>query len=296
MFYPLAGVILLSLVWSGYWYFAFTKTQETAAIRRQELAAQGLQLKCDHESWGGFPFRFEFHCEGMALKYNNAVLKTGKMLVVAQAYNPFHILLLVNGPTAIARDNVPVASAIHDDALISIILNGKGGWDVSSDVARVNVPNFFSSASLKLFTRRSNGRIDFAGNSDGLVVFDKNNSRLPIDHAEFLAQTNGKTSLDISALTISSGSVNFEGQGKIALDANHILTGKLSTQTNDIDGLLKLISPLFEMTGKDQAAIKSLLATQGNVPNSPRQKADFIGRDGGLYWGPFKLTGLEPVY
>jgi Uncharacterized protein conserved in bacteria (DUF2125) len=191
---------------------------------------------------------------------------------------------------------VPVASVIHDDALISIILNGKGEWDVSSDVAHVNVPNFFSISSLKLFTRKNNGRVDLAGNSDGLVIFSSNSAQAPIDHAEFLAQAGDSTSLDISAFKVSSGSVNFGGQGKIALNPNRLLVGKLSTQTNDIDGLLKLLSPLFEMVEKDQAAIKSLLATQGNDPNSSSQKADFMLRDGGLYWGPFKLADLAPLY
>ena len=296
MFYPLTGMILLCIVWSGYWYFAFTKTQEITAIQRQELATQGLQLQCDHESWGGFPFRFEFQCVGMTLSYKRSVLKTDKILAVAQAYNPLHILLLVNGPTSVVRNGVSLAAATHDDALISIILDTKGGWDASSDVAHVNAPQLFSSASLKLFARKKSVKIDFAGNSDGLDLIAPNNSHTPIDNAGFLARTADSASLDVSALKISSGNVNFEGQGKITLDTNHFMAGKLSTQTNDIDGLLKLISPLFEMTEKGQAAIKSLLATQGNIPNSPSQKADFTARDGGLYWGPFKLTDLEPLY
>jgi Uncharacterized protein conserved in bacteria (DUF2125) len=296
MFYPLAGLILLCFAWSGYWYVAYVKTREIITIQRRELAAQGLQLKCGDESWGGFPFRFEFRCAGMALSYKGAVLKTGSVLAVAQAYNPLHILLLVNGPTSIARNDSSLATVTHDDALISITLNTTGEWDVSSDVAHINVPQFFSTASLRLFARKKTGRIDFAGNSDGLDLVGPNNLQTPIDHAEFLAQTSDGEILDVTAFRVSSGRVDFNSQGKIALDANHFLTGSLSTQTNDIDGLLKLISPLLEMSEKDQAAIKSLLATQGNIPNSPSQKADFVARNGGLYWGPFKLMDIKPVY
>ena len=35
MFYPLAGMLLISMIWSCYWYFAFTKAQEIAAIQRE---------------------------------------------------------------------------------------------------------------------------------------------------------------------------------------------------------------------------------------------------------------------
>lgn len=296
MFYPLAGMLLISMIWSCYWYFAFTKAQEIAAIQRKELAAQGFQFTCGHESWRGFPFRFEFQCEGVTINYANATLKTARVLAVAQAYNPFHILFLVNGPTSVAKDGLPVAAATHDDVLISLMLNGKGDWDVSSDVAHLNVPEILSSASLKLFTRKYNGRIDFAGNTDGLEVRGPNNSHVSIDHAEFLAQASDRASLDITAFTISSGSVKFDGAGKVNLDANHLLAGKLSTQTNDIDGLLRLISPLLEMNDKDQGAIKSLLATQGNSAKSSAQKADFVGRDGAIFWGQFKLTDLRPLY
>ena len=64
MFYPLAGMILISIVWCGYWFVAFQATQELVAAKRLELAGKGAQLTCAEENWGGFPFRFEFWCTG----------------------------------------------------------------------------------------------------------------------------------------------------------------------------------------------------------------------------------------
>ena len=63
MFYPLAGMILLGALWCGYWFIAFVSAKELVQAKRQEFLNRGLQLDCAHESWGGFPFRFEFQCE-----------------------------------------------------------------------------------------------------------------------------------------------------------------------------------------------------------------------------------------
>ncbi len=296
MFYPLAAMIFLCIAWSGYWYLAFTKAQEISEAKRKELSRAGIQLRCNHESWGGFPFRFEFQCDGATLSYRNATLKTGSALAVAQAYNPMHILVLVNGPTSLTRADMPVAGATHDDALISVTFKSNGDWDVSSDVAHVNMPQVFSSASVKFFSRGTGARIDFAGNLDELDVAGINSSHFPIDHAEFLATAIDDRSLNISSLRLSSGNVNFTGSGDVGLDMNHLLTGRLSTRTDNIDGLLVLLAPFLQMNEKDRQAVKSLLTTQGNDPNSQTQKADFTGRDGAIYFGPFKLADLEPVY
>jgi len=296
MFYPLAGLILICLAWSIYWYLAFAKAQEITAAQRRGLTDQGIKLSCSHEAWGGFPFRFEFRCEGVTIDYANTTAKTAKVLAVAQAYNPFHILFLVNGPTALSKGGLAIVTVTHDDALISLTLNRKGDWDVSSDVAHVTVPERFSTASLKLFARKNNGKTEFAGNADGLDIPGQDNAHAPIDHAEFLAQSSDGTSLDITALTILSAGINFAGTGNVTLDASHFLRGNLSAHTNDIDGLLRLISPLAKMNDKDRAAIKDLLTTQGKNSKSPARKADFIAMDGSIFWGPFKLADLGPFY
>ena len=69
MFYPLAGMILLSLVWCGYWFIAFSGAKELIQAKRLEFAGQGMELTCARESWGGFPFRFEFQCETAKLQF-----------------------------------------------------------------------------------------------------------------------------------------------------------------------------------------------------------------------------------
>jgi hypothetical protein len=93
-----------------------------------------------------------------------------------------------------------------------------------------------------------------------------------------------------------SAGTSCAGTGKANLDANHFLEGNLQVQTDDIDGLLNLISPLFKLNEKDQAAIKNLLTSQAKNSKLPTRKADFVARDGSVFWGPFKLADLDPLY
>ena len=303
MFYPLAGMILLCVIWSGYWYFTFTKAKEFAETQRQELLDKGLKLECAHENWGGFPFRFEFQCEAASLQFTNAGkthgIQSTRILAVAQAYNPFHVLLLIDGPSTV--DGVKLN---HERALVSLIAGNNGDWDLSSEAAKVDAAGLFSAAQVKLFARRANDRLDLAASAEQLIVPTPDGLTLPITTAEVIAQTSsaildqpfhGPTAeepLEISTLKILQDPIDFAAQGKIFLDPQHRLAGKLSSQTNDIDGLTKIISPIFNMNGQDGAAIRNLLAG----PKTKIAKADFTASEGALYWGLFKLADLAPLY
>ena len=303
MFYPLAGMLLLSALWCGYWYIAFTGAKAFTKAKRQDLLNQGLRLDCADESWGGFPFRFEFQCKAASLQFTNAnethTIQSTKFLAVAQAYDPFHVILLIDGPSAVNG-----VKLTHERALVSIIAGSSGDWDISSEAAKVDAAGLLSADQVKLFARKANGKLDLAANTQQLIVPMPDSSSLSISAVELVAQTSlavldqpfrgpiTEETLEISALKISKGPVEFAAHGKIFLDSRHRLAGKLSSQTNDIEGLMKIISPIIDMHEPDRAAIKSLLAD----PNAKTAKADFTASEGALYWGLFKLADLAPLY
>jgi hypothetical protein len=306
MFYPLAGMILLGALWCGYWLIAFAGAKELVQAKRLEFANKGLQLDCANEIWGGFPFRFEFQCQGASLQFALANkthdIKSVTMLAIAQAYNPLHVLLLIDGPSTV--NGVEVT---HERALISVTVNGGDSLDVSSEVTKVNAPGLFSASQLNFYGRKINGKLDLAVNTEGLAVLDPG---LPISitKAAIIAQTNASLlrqphaviaagePLEISSLNISQGPIELTAQGRIFLDPQHRLAGRLSSQTNDIDGLMKLIAPLFALNDEDSAAIKNLVGLTGTDPATKTTKADFTAGDGALYWGLFKLAELQPLY
>jgi len=304
MFYPLAGMILLSIVWCGYWFIAFSGAKELIQAKRLEFVGQGMELACARESWGGFPFRFEFQCETAQLQFirgtQTSNVQTTKILAVAQAYNPLHIILLVDGPTSIDRTAV-----IHDRALISVTVSLNQDWDASLETASVNTPNLFTASQLKLFARKINGRLDLAADTKDLTVIQPDRSPITVSSAELVGQTSaslltqrrlaGQT-LEISSLKISQGPVDFAATGTVSLDPQHRLAGKLSSQTNNLDGVMKFIEPIFALNEQDSATIKNLVTLTGSDPATNTTKADFSAKDGALYWGVIKLADLTPLY
>ncbi len=304
MFYPLAGMLLLSILWCGYWFIAFSGAKELIQAKRLEFAGQGMTLACARENWGGFPFRFEFQCDiaSLQLTHNDEThkIESIKILAIAQAYNPLHVILLVDGPTAVDRTTV-----IHDRALISVTVGLDKDWDASLEAASVNAHDLFTAGQLKLFARKINGRLDLAADTKELTVIQPDNPPITVSSAEFVGQTDASLlsqqrlvghSLEISALKISQNAVDFAATGTASLDPQHRLAGKLSSQTNDINGLMKFIEPIFTLNEQDSATIKNLVTLTGSDPATKTTKADFTAKDGALYWGLIKLADLTPLY
>lgn len=304
MFYPLAGMLLLSLVWCGYWFIAFSGAKKLIQEKRSEFTAKGMELTCARETWGGFPFRFEFQCETAKLQVIHDAQtysgQTTKILAVAQAYNPLHVILLVDGPTSIDRTTV-----IHDRALISVTVSLSQDWNASLEAAGVKAQDLFTAGQLRLFARKINGRLDLAADTKELAVTQPDNPPITISSAELVGQTNAALltqqrmaghALEISRFKISQGPVEFAATGTVSLDAQHRLAGKLSSQTNDIDGVMKFIERIFALNEQDSATIKNLVTLAGSDPATKTTKADFTAKDGALYWGLLKLADLMPLY
>ena len=304
MFYPLAGMILLSLVWCGYWFIAFLGAKELIEAKRLEFSSRGMELTCVRESWGGFPFRFEFQCGTASLQFihdnENYDIRTTKILAIAQAYNPLHVIVLVDGPTSIDQTTV-----IHERVLISVTVGLDRDWDASLETASVNAQDLFTAGQVKLFARKINGRLDLAANTKELTVIRPENSPVIVSSAALVGQTSASLltqqrlagqSLEISSLKISKGPVEFAATGTVSLDAQRRPAGKLSSQTNDVHGVMKFIEPIFALNEQDSAMIRNLVTLTGSDPATNTTKADFSAKEGALYWGLIKLADLEPLY
>ena len=304
MFYPLAGMILLSIIWCGYWFIAFSGAKEFIQAKRLEFASRGMEITCARENWGGFPFRFEFQCETAKLQFIHGnetyKIQSTKILAIAQAYNPLHVILLVDGPTSIDRTTVS-----HERALISVTVGLDKDWDASLETGSVNAQGLFTAGQLKLFARKINSRLDLAANTKELTVIQPDNSPITVSSAELVGQTSAALltqrrlagqALEISALKISQGTVDFAATGTVSLDPQHRLAGKLSSRTNDIDGVMKFIEPIFALNKQDSTTIKNLVTLTGKDPATNTTKADFSAREGALYWGLIKLADLTPLY
>ena len=59
---------------------------------------------------------------------------------------------------------------------------------------------------------------------------------------------------------------------------------------------MKFITPIFALSEQDSATIRNLVTLTGSDPATKTTKADFVAREGALYWGLIKLTDLTPLY
>ncbi len=300
---PLAAVLALFAAWSGYWLITFNIAQQEVAARRTVLAAQGTTLACQDESWGGFPFRFEFACRApvldAAIQGHQVNLRGAALLIVAQAYNPSRIVALLDGPTLIRPGDGSAFEARHDRAIASFRHTGEACGPFAIEIPALAVPGVVEASRLALHLRCLDGRADIAMNGQDLTLHGTVSGPVRLDAASFVAKTDFPGSglqAEILSAEIARNGVVVKGKGWLGLDPERRLAGNLATETNDIDGLLGEASRYHPLSEPDRAALKTLLGLIDGSAADKQAKADFIAKDGELYWGPFKLADLPPLY
>ncbi len=315
MFAPLAGVLLLFAAWSGYWLFAFEFAKSEAASRREVLARQGTSLSCMDESWGGYPFRIEFACRAPVfvtkIQEHNITVRAAALLIVAQAYNPSSIVGLLDGPTSIKASDGSFLEAGHDRAIASYRYTGTECGRFSIEFPALTVSGVVEASLMALHLRCRDNVASIAINARDLTVYGMVQGPLRLDAASFDAEAprslfaNSQpllnasvtgTRLEILSAEIAREGVVVEGKGWLGLDQDRRLAGTIATATNDIDGLLEEANRYHQLSQPDRDALKTLLGLIDNSAADRQAKADFIAKDGELYWGPFKLADLPPLY
>jgi hypothetical protein len=99
---PLALVVVLALLWTGFWFYASTAAQTTIDAWRGREASLGHVYACRSLEIGGYPFRIEVQCADPSaeLQSNQPPLaaKAKNLIVVAQVYDPTLLITDLTGP------------------------------------------------------------------------------------------------------------------------------------------------------------------------------------------------------
>lgn len=99
---PLAFVVVLALLWTGYWFYASTEAQRTIEAWRAREVSLGNVYACASLEIGGYPFRIEVRCHqpSAELRSNRPPLavKAEDLMVVSQVYDPTHLIVEMTGP------------------------------------------------------------------------------------------------------------------------------------------------------------------------------------------------------
>lgn len=115
-----ALVVLGAVAWSGFWFYASGQIQEQFNAWRDREARSGRIYDCGRLDVGGFPFRFEVACDDaqIALREQSANLplgdaRLGRILAVAQVYQPQRLIAEFTGPLTIGDHDRPPSYAAN---------------------------------------------------------------------------------------------------------------------------------------------------------------------------------------
>jgi hypothetical protein len=294
MLLPLVALVLLFAAWSGYWWIADGYAQKAAAEQRARLAGHGLTLACDRESWGGYPFRFEFNCRAPRLVLqDHGSLAAAHVLAVAQAYDPTHMVLLVDGPTMAAAPGFAPVTILHGRAMISLRIIGTSDAEISADVPDVKIEGLVSAADVQLFSRPGlvPGTIDVAARLSQVKAALPGRPPLAFDSAQVIATLDRPLHATVSDISAALGTTRVWTSGDAGLDAEHRPAGKLTVATNDVKGLMAILDPQLALNEQQRTAFNLMLAFLGK-----EAKTTVTARDGQLSVGPVKLADLAPLF
>jgi len=103
-------LLIIAIAWSGFWLYAASQVGVQADAWRAREARAGRIYDCAKRSVGGFPFRLEITCDGASVTLKSqaagqsatpVTAKLGRILVVAQVYDPKRVIAEFTAPATI---------------------------------------------------------------------------------------------------------------------------------------------------------------------------------------------------
>jgi len=125
---PTAILILLGVIWSGFWYWSTTAAEATMTAWRTREAEAGRNYNCATTNFGGYPFRIEVACAEPSVDDRASALsiRARNLAAVAQVWDPTLVIGEITGPlTVAALGGAPTASV--DWTLAQASLRGMPG-------------------------------------------------------------------------------------------------------------------------------------------------------------------------
>lgn len=293
MFLPLGLVLFLLLLWSAYWYVAIGQARGRLAAERATLAAQGITLQCSQEEWGGYPFHFEFTCGSPVVSYAGRFeLRSAKLLLVALAYAPWQVAALIDGPTSLSAPGGVHTEITHQRALAAVTLDRQGKPSLSAEVPAVSVDGLGKADKLMLFTRpAATGGTEVALQGAQVTYQPPGRPAVTVDNGSLQGTLQPDQTFRIDKFELNQGAIRYWGSGKLALDPQHRLSGKIDTETNDSQALFAIVGPQLGLSDSKLANLRTVLGLLGSGAKAP-----VIAKDGALFFGPFQISELAPLY
>jgi hypothetical protein len=287
---PLIAVLALLALWTLYWFIASGIVQANVADERAKLVEGGKILTCAHEAWGGYPFRFEVTCDRPKLELENGLaVQSVKLQALAQAYDPGHIIALLDGPTTLNIPSQPAVAISHDPVIGSYVASQAKG-----DIATVEFRNVVAAPfgtltrAVVSLRKRSDDLQDFALDATGLTMTTGLNQTLAVDSLTVDATLADQTTFTLNSAKAIAGKLKATAQGSIMRDANNRPEGTVAITLSDPAEAALIAAQSFKLTPEQQSALTAALTLMGG-------KANLVAKDGQLSLGPLPIATLPPL-
>jgi hypothetical protein len=292
---PLAIVVVLALLWTGFWFYAAHRTDLEIARWRDREAQSGRIVTCGRQDIGGYPFRIEVHCADPGAQLRSwqppLGLAAKNSVVTVQVYDPTLIIGEFTGPLTVAEPGRP-ASMVANWTLaqaslrgrpsaperLSIVLdNGKlaqGDGGTLTNVAnaehlelqgRLAGGSANNNPVVELGLRLTNGTAPvlqvLAQPTDGVMsatVYGlKDLSPKPLrEQVRELARAEGR--IEIEQARFTQGEIATTGTGTLTVKPNGRLDGQIRLTVAGLERLIALL-------GLDQAVTQYLAQRTGGM-------------------------------
>lgn len=308
---PLILVLVLALAWSIWWYVVFTTVKSTYAEEENRLAAQGATISCSGQNWGGYPFRVEMTCEAPSFALDRGgiatVLKSANFAALLQAYNPTHVVALLDGPSTLSLPGEEPREIGHGRATASVRPLEDNRLQISAQFPDLAVPGIGTANTLTLHLRSGQaGEAQAAAVAEAASVILPTGASVPIDRADLQiklpveliaggdplhAAAETGAILIVERLDIVQEGLTLSASGTLSLDPQGRVNGKLTTSVSDLDLLRQRLTTQLSLNENDAAA----LATMLGIMKSAGSRLDLVARDGRLFWGLVRLAEIPPL-
>jgi hypothetical protein len=100
---PTAILVLVGIIWSGFWHWATNTAEATMTAWRAREAGAGRIYNCATTAFGGYPFRIEVNCAEPAVDDRRTALsvRAHHLTAVAQVWDPTLVIGEIIPPLAV---------------------------------------------------------------------------------------------------------------------------------------------------------------------------------------------------
>lgn len=336
LYAPFALLLLLAVAWSVGWVVIRERTIAGMDEWVAAEAAAGRRWDCTDRTSGGYPFRVELTCAGLAFNGQGMKASLGPVLAVAQVYRLGHVIVEARGPLRVeagaakaeTRWRLLQASVVFSSgafqrlALVadhpSLSLSEPDGTPYSASARRFEVHARPDPADAAVADISVSAEAAILPGLDALVGGAEPASLdtvLRVSRGADLAARPGLGELErwrlaggeveVARARLVKGPRRIEAQGRLGLDEMHRPRGEIAGQVAGIEGLLgRFVGDNAGLAGNLLGALlgggRQVEIKQPSDPAAPRMKALPTLRieNGRVALGPLPIPNIRvpPLY